>query len=408
MLSKKNASDLAVLESYNNGSPLGLSKDIINALADDIRYFSGWADKVDGRVPPVDGPFHLYTRKEPIGVCGLILPWNVPLWALITKLAPCLAMGNVAVIKPAEQTPLTALRFAELVSEVGFPPGVVNIVNGYGPSAGAPIAEHLDVDKVAFTGSTDVGRIIMQAAARSNLKKVQLELGGKSPLVIFPDANLDFAVQMASIAVFSNNGQLCTAASRCFVHEKIYSEFVEKAKAKAASIKVGDQLNPENAQGPLVDKDQFEKVLSYITKGKEQGAKLEFGGNRVGTAGYFVEPTIFSNVSEDMTIAKEEIFGPVQSIIKFSDVEQVIQSCNNTTYGLAAGVISNNIGNVFAISNRVKAGTVWVNVYHAVFPNAEFGGYKQSGIGREGGQDGIAEWTQTKTVIVNLSAPAKL
>jgi len=335
----------------------------------------------------------------------LILPWNVPTWALVVKLIPCLAMGNTAIVKPAEQTPLTALRLAELFNEVGFPPGVFNCLPGYGPTAGQAIAHHHDIAKVAFTGSTEIGRIILEASARSNLKRVQLELGGKSPIVVFPDADINFAATLANFSVFSNNGQLCTSASRCFVHEDIYPAFVKKAVEIASKIKVGYQLDKTVQQGPMVDKAQFEKVLHYISKGKEQGATCECGGGRFGDKGYFIQPTVFTNVTDDQIIAKEEIFGPVQAILKFNSLDEVVERCNRTCYGLAAGVVTNNISNVFSMSNKIKSGTVWVNTYHAVFPSAEFGGYKESGFGREGGVDGILEWTQTKTVIVQLAPP---
>jgi len=330
----------------------------------------------------------------------LILPWNVPLWAIFIKLSPCLAMGNVAIIKPAEQTPLTALRIAEFIKEAGIPSGVVNILPGYG-KAGAAISSHPEIDKVAFTGSTEVGRLIMEASARSNLKKVQLELGGKSPLVIFPDADLDFAAKTAFHGLFTNNGQVCTAASRCYVHEDIYNSFIEKAVQLAKSQKIGNQLDPKNTLGPLVDKEQFERVLNYIENGKKSGAKLKFGGQRIGEKGFFVQPTIFVDIAEENPLVKEEIFGPVQSILKFNNIEEVIQKANNTTYGLAAGVITNNISNVFALSNKIKAGTVWVNTYHVIFNTAEFGGFKQSGFGKEGGFEGVCAWTQLKTVVVS-------
>jgi len=309
-------------------------------------------------------------------------------------------MGNVAVVKPAEQTPLTSLAVCDLFVKAGFPPGVVNILPGYGPTAGRAISTHFDIAKVAFTGSTEVGRMILEASARSNLKKVQLELGGKSPFVIFPDADLDFAAKMAHAGIFSNNGQLCTASSRVFVHEDIADKFIEKLVASTKSIKIGHQLDKDVQLGPLVDKAQFEKVLDYIETGKKEGGTVHCGGKRFGDAGYFVEPTIFSNLSDDATIVKEEIFGPVLCILKFKTIDEAVERCNATSYGLAAGVLTNNIANVYSVANRLKAGTVWVNTYHAVFSNAEFGGFKQSGFGREGGVDGINEWTCTKTVVV--------
>jgi len=259
----------------------------------------------------------------------------------------------------------------------------------------------MDIRKVAFTGSTEVGRLILQASAKSNLKKVQLELGGKSPLVVFSDADVSFAVKTAMMSIFTNNGQLCTAASRCYVHADVYDKFVAEAVEKAKVMKVGDQMDPTSETGPLVDKAQFEKVLDLLQKGKEGGATVNCGGGRHGDKGYFIQPTVFTNVSDDNIIAKEEIFGPVQCIIKFNTLEEVIEKANNTNYGLAAGVITSNIGNMYALSNRLKAGTVWVNTYHAVMVNAEFGGYKESGFGKEGGVEGVNEWTLTKTVVVS-------
>jgi len=397
---QKHQQELSLLESLNNGAPLTFQSLVANSLADDIRYYAGWADKLDGRVPVVDGPFQAFVHKEALGVCGIILPWNLPLWGLITKLGPCLAAGNTAIVKPAEQTPLSALRFAELLQELGFPAGVVNIVTGHA-APGIAITHHMDIDKVAFTGSTEVGHLVMKASAESNLKRVQLELGGKAPLVICADANLDEAAAIAGAAIFSNNGELCTAGSRTFVHKSIYDEFVKKAVEGAKRKVVG---HPHKSDiGPLVDKEQMDKVLKYIELGKKEGAQLEVGGNRHGNEGYFVQPTVFSNVTDDMTIAKEEIFGPVQSILKFDSIQEVIERCNATPYGLSAGIVTKDINTVFYFTKHAKAGTVWVNTYLPVFPSCEFGGYKQSGFGREGGPEGINEWTITKTVLIGIT-----
>lgn len=323
------------------------------------------------------------TRKEPVGVVGQIIPWNYPALMLSWKWGPALAAGCTIVLKPAEQTPLTALHIASLVKEAGFPAGVINVVPGYGPTAGAAIAEHQDIAKVAFTGSTEVGRLIMAAAAKSNLKRVSLELGGKSPLVIFDDANVDEAVEIAFNAIFANHGQNCCAGSRTYVHSKIYDEFVKKAAAKAAARKVGDGFANGTEQGPQVDKEMFEKVFSYIESGKQQGAKLEAGGSRVGFQGFFIQPTVFSNVKDDMKIASEEIFGPVQSILKFDSLDEVIERANASSYGLAAGVMTKNIDTALTFAQAVQAGSMWVNCYDYVTPQCPFGGYKQSGIGRE-------------------------
>jgi len=307
------------------------------------------------------------------------------------------------VMKPAEQTPLTALRVGELIVEAGFPEGVVNLLPGYGPTAGAAIARHMDVDKVAFTGSTEVGHLIMEAAAQTNLKRVTLELGGKSPNIVFADADLDQAIEGAHFALFFNQGQCCCAGSRLFVEAKAYDEFVEKSVARAKSRKVGDPFDPASEQGPQVDDVQFEKVMGYIDSGKKDGASLLAGGNRVGNRGFFIEPTVFADVKDDMKIAQEEIFGPVMSILKFKDIEEVVERSNRTDYGLAAAVWTRDISNALAIANRVRAGTVWVNCYDVFDAAAPFGGFKQSGIGRELGEYGLQQYTEVKTVTVKLA-----
>ena len=383
---KDRVADLAKLESLNNGTAVSLQSAVIEGLLNEIKYHSGWCDKIDGRVAGVDSNYHVYTTYEPIGVCGLVIAWNLPLWCIIVKMIPCLAMGNTCIIKPAEQTPLTALKLAEMLNEVGFPPGVVNIIPGYGPTAGSALAHHMKVRKIAFTGSTEVGRLMIKASADSNLKQVQLELGGKSPLIIFPDVNVDEAVEIASY-VFCNNGQVCDSCSRTFVHEDIYDEFVQKAIEKARALKVGDPLDTTTDIGPLVCAEQYDRVRSYIELAQREGANIAYGGRDLSKEvydgkGYFVEPTIFTNVTEDMTIFKEEIFGPCQTIIKFSDHKQVLESANNTQYGLAGGVISSNIANIFSITRNLKAGTVWGNCYATCMPEAEFGGVKHSGFGR--------------------------
>ena len=318
------------------------------------------------------------------------------------KLAPALATGNTVVMKPAEQTPLTALRVGELIVEAGFPPGVVNLLPGYGPTAGAAIARHMDVDKIAFTGSTEVGHLIMEAAARSNLKRVTLELGGKSPNIVFADADLDQAIEGAHFALFFNQGQCCCAGSRLFVEEQAYDEFVERSAARARRRTVGDPFDPATEQGPQVDQDQYNKVLRYIASGKKEGARLVCGGGSVGDRGYFVEPTVFADVKDDMTIAREEIFGPVMSIIKFRDIDEVVQRANHTEYGLAAAVWTRDIGKAHTIANSVRAGTVWINCYDVFDAAAPFGGFKQSGMGRELGEYGLQQYTEVKTVTVKL------
>ncbi len=400
-LIEKNADDLARLESLDNGKPLAMARGVdVSATIACYRYYAGWADKVMGKTIPIDGPFFCYTRHEAIGVCGQIIPWNFPMLMQAWKLAPALAAGNTCVLKPAEQTPLSALRIGELILEAGFPEGVVNILPGFGPTAGAAIANHMDIDKVAFTGSTEVGHLILEAAGRSNLKRVSLELGGKSPNIIFADADMDQAIEGSHMGLFFNQGQVCCAGSRVFVEDRIYDQFVEHSTARARKRTVGDPFLPGTEQGPQVDQTQMEKVLGYIEKGQHEGAKLTTGGARVGDKGYFVEPTVFSDVHDHMTIAQEEIFGPVMSIIRFKNLDEVIDRANKTVYGLAAGVWTKDVSKALAIANNVRAGTVWVNCYNVLDTAAPFGGFKQSGIGRELGEYGLQQYTEVKTVVV--------
>jgi aldehyde dehydrogenase (NAD+) len=319
---------------------------------------------------------------------------------LAWKLAPALATGNTVVMKPAEQTPLSALRIGELIVEAGFPAGVVNLLPGFGPTAGAAIANHMDVDKVAFTGSTEVGHLIMEAAAKSNLKRVTLELGGKSPNIVFADTDLEEAVEGAHFGLFFNHGQCCCAGSRVFVEEKIYDQFVEKSGVRAQNRTVGDPFDPKTEQGPQVDNAQFDKVMDYIGSGRNEGAKLVCGGERVGEKGYFIQPTVFADVQDDMKIAKEEIFGPVMSIIPFKSVDEVVQRANRTEYGLAAAVWTRDIKKAHSIADSIRAGTVWVNCYNVLDPRSPFGGFKQSGIGRELGEYGLQQYTEVKSVIM--------
>ncbi|HEX3875344.1 MAG TPA: aldehyde dehydrogenase family protein [Bryobacteraceae bacterium] len=402
-LMEKHADELAALESLDNGKPLGVARAVdVPASIACYRYFAGWSDKIQGRTIPIDGDYFCYTRLEPVGVVGQIIPWNFPLLMQAWKLAPALATGNTVVMKPAEQTPLSALRVGELLVEAGYPEGVVNILPGYGPTAGGAIARHMDVDKVAFTGSTEVGQIIMEAAAKSNLKRVTLELGGKSPNIVFADTNIDEAVEGAHFGLFFNHGQCCCAGSRVFVEQKIYDEFVEKSGARASKRRVGDPFDPKTEQGPQVDDAQFDKVMGYIDSGKSEGAKLVCGGGRVGDKGYFIQPTVFADVKDEMKIAREEIFGPVMSIIPFKSADEVVERANKTTYGLAAAVWTKDITKALAISNSVRAGTVWVNCYNVLDPRAPFGGFKQSGIGRELGEYGLQQYTEVKTVTVKL------
>ncbi|KAL0485801.1 retinal dehydrogenase [Acrasis kona] len=401
---ERDIDSLNQLECFNNGSCVTFMRATIEGLANEIKYHAGWADKLDGRQIPLDGNYHAYSQREPIGVCGLIVAWNFPLWCIIVKLAPALAMGNTVVLKPADATPLTALKLAELFVEVGFPPGVFNVVTGDGPTTGQALSVHPRIRKIAFTGSVKIGREILRASADSNLKQVQLELGGKSPIVIFPDVDIKEAASIAGNACLGNSGQSCDAASRTFVHEKIYDEFVSEMAAFAKNLVVGNPLDEKTQIGPLINKSQFERVNHYIEVGKKEGARVAYDGNEreKPKVGYFTSPVIFADVTDEMTIAKEEIFGPVMSIIKYSDVDEVIERCNNTEYGLAAGVVSNNINNIMKITKNVEAGTIWGNTYASIFPQCEFGGFKQSGFGREGGVNALHEWTQLKSVIISL------
>ena len=402
-LIEQHADELAGLESLDNGKPVSVAKAVdVAASVGCYRYFAGWADKIQGKTIPIDGNYFCYTRHEPVGVVGQIIPWNFPMLMQAWKLAPALATGNTVVMKPAEQTPLSALRIGELIVEAGFPEGVVNILPGFGPTAGAAIANHMDVDKVAFTGSTEVGHLIMEAAAKSNLKRVTLELGGKSPNIVFADTDLDEAVEGAHFGLFFNHGQCCCAGSRVFVEEKIYDQFVEKSGARARKRKVGDPFDPMTEQGPQVDQSQFDKVMGYIESGRSEGATLVCGGERVGNRGYFIQPTVFADVQDDMKIATEEIFGPVMSVIPFKNVDEVVTRANRTNYGLAAAVWTRDIKKAHAIANSVRAGTVWVNCYNVLDPRSPFGGFKQSGIGRELGEYGLQQYTEVKSVIIKL------
>ncbi len=402
-LIEKNIDELAMLESLDNGKPkhVAMAADLPLVIAC-YRYYAGWADKIQGKTIPINGDYFCYTRHEPVGVVGQIIPWNFPLLMQAWKLAPALACGNTVVLKTAEQTPLSALRVGELIVEAGFPEGVVNILPGYGPTAGAAIARHMDIDKVAFTGSTEVGHLIMKAAAESNLKRVTLELGGKSPNVVFADADMEQAVEGAHFALFFNQGQCCCAGSRAFVEEKVYDEFVARSTERAKRRRVGDPLEKTTEQGPQVDSDQFNKVLSYVEAGKQEGAKLMCGGDRVGDRGYFVAPTVFADVKDEMKIAQEEIFGPVMSILKFKDMDELVERANQTIYGLAAAVWTRDIGKAHHVANNVRAGTVWVNCFDVFDAAAPFGGFKQSGLGRELGEYGLQQYSEIKTVTVKL------
>ncbi|KAL2844924.1 aldehyde dehydrogenase domain-containing protein [Aspergillus pseudodeflectus] len=396
---------VAAIEALDNGKGVTMAKGDVSASAGCIRYYGGWADKIYGQTIDTDPDSLTYTRHEPVGVCGQIIPWNFPLLMFAWKIGPALATGNTIVMKTAEQTPLSALYMAKLIKDVGFPPGVVNIVNGFGRTAGAALASHMDVDKVAFTGSTLVGRQILRAAANSNLKKVTLELGGKSPNIILPDADLEEAVGWVNLGIFFNHGQCCCAGSRILVHEAIYDKFIALFKERAEQNKVGDPFDPETFQGPQVSQLQYDRIMSYISGAKEAGAKVITGGDRHGGEGYYIQPTIFADVHEDMTIVKEEVFGPVCTVQKVSSEEEAIQLANKTNYGLAAAVHTTNINTAIRVSNAIKAGTVWVNNYNTLHYQMPFGGFKESGIGRELGAYALENYTEVKTVRVQLSKP---
>ncbi len=400
-LVEKHQEELAALESLDNGKPYR------DSIAADLpltikcyRYFAGWADKMTGRTIPVDGPYTCFTRHEPVGVVGQIIPWNFPLLMQAWKWGPALASGCTLVLKPAEQTPLTALRVARLAQEAGFPDGVINVVPGFGPTAGAALTRHMDVDKVAFTGETTTGQIIMEAAARSNLKRVSLELGGKSPNVVFADADLDAAVDGAYFGLFFNQGQCCCAGSRLFVEEKIHDEFVDRLVKRARSQKVGDPFDPSTTQGPQITREQQQRVLGYVESGKSEGAVLHCGGGKPDLPGYFVEPAVFSGVRDDMRIAREEIFGPVMNILPFKSIDEVIERGNRTHFGLAAAVWTRDIKKAHRMARSLRAGTVWINCYDVFDAAAPFGGYKMSGIGREMGEYALQLYTEVKSVII--------
>ncbi|XP_038162766.1 aldehyde dehydrogenase family 1 member A3 isoform X1 [Cyprinodon tularosa] len=395
---------LATLESLDTGKPF-LQAFLIDleGSIETLRYYAGWADKIHGRTIPVDKTFMSITKHEPVGVCGAIIPWNFPLLMLMWKIAPALSCGNTVVVKPAEQTPLTALHIGSLIKEAEFPPGVVNIVPGFGSTAGAAIAIHGGIDKVAFTGSTEVGQLIKEAAAKSNLKRVTLELGGKNPCIVFDDCDLQLAVEEIQKGAFYNQGQCCTAASRVFVQESIYEEFVRLSVEKAKKIVIGDPLDPRTTHGPQIDQRQFDKIMDLIESGKKEGAKLEYGGGAVGEKGLFIQPTIFSEVKHSMRIAKEEIFGPVLSLFSFKSQQEAVERANDSRYGLVSAVFTTSMDRALSVSGDMETGTVWINCYNALHVQTPFGGYKMSGNGRELGEYALAEYSEVKTVTFKMN-----
>ncbi|MFD3449885.1 aldehyde dehydrogenase family protein [Microbacteriaceae bacterium 4G12] len=402
-LMEEHKDELAQLETLDNGKPIQETSTADVPLAiEHIRYYAGWATKIVGQTIPVSGNFLNYTRHEPVGVVGQIIPWNFPLLMAMWKLGAALATGCTVVLKPAEQTPLSALYLAELIEKAGFPKGVVNIVPGYGETAGQALVNHPLVDKIAFTGSTTVGKLIMKNASES-LKRVTLELGGKSPNIILPDADLSRAIPGALSGIMFNQGQVCCAGSRLFIPKKMYDNVVADLVSYSKALKQGQGLHPDTKIGPLVSDEQQKRVMGYIEKGVEEGAELLTGGNKPFDQGYFVAPTIFSAVKDEMTIAKEEIFGPVVTAMPFEDLDDLIERANNTDYGLAAGVWTENIKSAHYIANKLRAGTVWVNCYNAFDAASPFGGYKQSGLGREMGSYALNNYTEVKSVWVNLN-----
>jgi aldehyde dehydrogenase (NAD+) len=400
-LIRQNIDELVELESLDSGKPISaIRRQDLPAVLDTLAYYAGWADKINGQVIPARPDALTYTVREPMGVVAAIVPWNFPLMIGMWKIAPALACGCTVVLKPAELTPLTALRIGELALEAGFPPGVLNVVPGFGKTAGQALVDHPDVDKVTFTGSPGVGRQILRSAA-GNLKRVTLELGGKSANIIFPDADLDAAVKAAGSGIFFNAGQVCSAGSRILVHEKIHDELVERLAARASMIRLGDPKDSATAMGPLISAGQMKRVLDYIEVGKNEGARIAAGGTRHGDTGYFVNPTIFTEVEHDMRISQEEIFGPVAAVLRFKDDEDAIRLANGTSYGLAAGVWTTDIGRGHRFAKRLKAGTVWVNTFGPTDVRLPWGGARDSGFGREHGESAIENFTEPKVVWIN-------
>jgi aldehyde dehydrogenase (NAD+) len=408
-LIEQNQEELAAIEALDNGKAykMALGADL-QGVVQCIRYYAGWADKIHGKTIEVDDNTTLaYTRHEPLGVCGQIIPWNFPLMMWAWKIAPALATGNTVVLKTAEQTPLSALKCCEYIVQAGFPSGVLNVVVGYGPTTGAAIASHPRIDKVAFTGSTAVGRTVMKLAADSNLKKVTLELGGKSPNIVFEDADIEQAIRWSVFGIFFNHGQCCCAGSRIFVQESIFQKFVETFQKISQATKVGNPFDSDTFQGPQISQLQYDRIMDHIESGKKE-AKLVYGGKRVGTEGFFIEQTMFTDVPEDSRIAQEEIFGPVVIVNTFKTEEEVIEKANNTVYGLASAVFTKDLSRAHRVAAKIEAGTVWVNNYNIIKTNVPFGGFKASGIGRELGEYALANYTNVKSVMVNLSAPAPI
>lgn len=402
-LIKRNINELAQLEAIDSGKPIKLASGEMWAAGEVFRYYAGWPTKIFGETNPTTDDQFVYTLREPVGVCGQVIPWNFPLIMAAWKVAPALAFGNTVVLKPAEQTPLTALRLAELCLEAGVPEGVVNVVTGFGDEAGQALAQHHDVDKLAFTGSTEVGRKILHAS-EGNLKRVTLELGGKSPNIVFPDANMKRAAKGSMYGMFSNSGQMCTAGSRILVERSIHDEFVSALVEATSAMRLGPSLDDETGMGPVVSEAQMERVTGYIDIGRSEGAELVTGGERATEFGdgYFIQPTVFTGVTTEMRIAQEEIFGPVVAVMPVDDVEHAIQVANETIYGLAAAVWTGDLSTAHRVAKGIRAGTVWINGAGMYDPSISFGGFKQSGFGRELGPHSMESYTEVKSVWVNL------
>ena len=402
------AKELAELETADNGKPIREAQYIdLPGVVENFEYFAGWATKIEGETIPVPGQMFNYTLREPVGVCGQIIPWNFPLLMAAWKLAPALAAGNTVVLKPAEQTPTTALELGKLIQEAGFPDGVVNIVPGFGETAGAALASHKGIDKIAFTGSTEVGKLIAKAAA-DNLTKVSLELGGKAPNIVFADADMEQAINGAMMGIFFNQGQVCCAGSRLFLHEEVKDEFLERFKERAGKIKVGDPTDKATQMGPQVSEEQLNRIKSYVDIARTEGATVLSGGGPPALEGdfqkgYFFQPTIFSEVQNTMRVAQEEIFGPVVSVITFKDESDLIRQANEVAYGLSAGIWTRDITRAHRFAREIKAGVVWINTFNMMNAASPFGGYKQSGYGREMGKHALEMYTQVKSVWVDLS-----
>jgi acyl-CoA reductase-like NAD-dependent aldehyde dehydrogenase len=403
----KHSGELAALITQENGKTLRESAGAdVAPAADCFRYYAGWVRKIYGETIPVDGPFLNYTLREPVGVVGAIVPWNFPLQIAAWKVAPALACGCSVVLKPSELTPLNALRFAEIAMEAGLPEGVLNVVTGYGATTGEALALHEDVDKISFTGSIATARKLLQASSVSNLKRLSLELGGKSPNIVFPDADMDLAVKASLWGIFGGKGEVCSAASRLLVHEDAHDRFLEDLAARARKLRVGNPLDPATQMGSQISARQMDRILDYIESGRQEGAQLLTGGERDTEGdkarGYFVKPTVFSGVKPEMRIAREEIFGPVVSAIRFSDADEAVKIANGTVYGLAAAVWTRDVRLAHRMAAEIKAGSVWINTYNSFDSGSPFGGYKQSGFGRDLGSYALDQYTNVKSVWVAL------